>query len=72
MGSTTSCCVPATPKVHSRLEEDRAEPELNLPPQEERLRKNLQHISDIENMDGNVNSALLNELKKAKETKLTE
>uniref|UniRef100_A0A3Q2YVR8 Cyclin-Y-like protein 2 n=1 Tax=Hippocampus comes TaxID=109280 RepID=A0A3Q2YVR8_HIPCM len=50
MGSTTSCCVPATPKVHSRLEEDRAEPELNLP-QEERFQNNLQHISDIENMD---------------------
>ncbi|XP_051943402.1 cyclin-Y-like [Hippocampus zosterae] len=50
MGSTTSCCVPATPKVHSRLGEDRAEPKLNLA-QEERIQNNLQHISDIENMD---------------------
>ncbi|XP_061695986.1 cyclin-Y-like isoform X2 [Syngnathoides biaculeatus] len=51
MGSKTSCCVPATPKVHSRLEEDRPEPEPNLRQEQTLLINNLQHISDIENMD---------------------
>ncbi|XP_077368975.1 cyclin-Y-like isoform X2 [Festucalex cinctus] len=53
MGSTNSCCVPGTPKLHSRLEEDRAEPEANLRQEETLLKRNnnLQHISDIENMD---------------------
>ncbi|XP_057714025.1 cyclin-Y-like [Corythoichthys intestinalis] len=51
MGSMTSCCVTATPKVHSRLEEDQAETEPNLRQEETLLENNLQHIRDIENVD---------------------
>ncbi|XP_054622794.1 cyclin-Y-like [Dunckerocampus dactyliophorus] len=51
MGGMASCCVPSTPKlqrkVHSRLEEYRAQPEPSLKETE----STLQHISDRENMD---------------------
>lgn len=52
MGSTTSCCVPASPKLrrnaHSRLEPYQQESELSR----EETGCNLQHISDRENVDG--------------------
>ncbi|XP_071389254.1 cyclin-Y-like isoform X5 [Centroberyx affinis] len=51
MGSTTSCCVSASPKLrrnaHSRLESYHQEPELSR----EETGCNLQHISDRENVD---------------------
>lgn len=52
MGSTTSCCVSASPKLrrnaHSRLESYHQESELSR----EETGCNLQHISDRENVDG--------------------
>ncbi|KAM6920189.1 cyclin-Y-like isoform 1-T1 [Lycodopsis pacificus] len=51
MGSTTSCCVPSSPKIHrnthSRLESYHQESELSR----EETGCNLQHISDRENVD---------------------
>ncbi|XP_023820935.1 cyclin-Y-like [Oryzias latipes] len=51
MGSTTSCCVSASPKfrrnAHSRLESDQQESDLSR----EETGCNLQHISDRENID---------------------
>ncbi|XP_075953943.1 cyclin-Y-like [Anarhichas minor] len=51
MGSTTSCCVPSSPKLrrntHSRLESYHQESELSR----EETGCNLQHISDRENVD---------------------
>eukprot|EP00064_Thunnus_orientalis_P009883 superscaffoldBa00001281_g9909 len=51
MGSTTSCCVSASPKLrrnaHSRLESYHQESELSR----EETGCNLQHISDRENVD---------------------
>ncbi|XP_054482910.1 cyclin-Y-like isoform X1 [Anoplopoma fimbria] len=51
MGSTTSCCVPSSPKLrrntHCRLESDQQESELSR----EETGCNLQHISDRENVD---------------------
>lgn len=55
MGSTTSCCVSASPKLrrnaHSRLESYHQESELSR----EETGCNLQHISDRENVDGKKN-----------------
>lgn len=52
MGSTTSCCVSASPKLrrnaHSRLESYHQESDLSR----EETGCNLQHISDRENVDG--------------------
>lgn len=54
MGSTSSCCVSSSPKLrrnaHSRLESHNPEPELSR----EDTGCNLQHISDRENVDGEV------------------
>uniref|UniRef100_A0A8C7WVL8 Cyclin-Y n=1 Tax=Oryzias sinensis TaxID=183150 RepID=A0A8C7WVL8_9TELE len=51
MGSTTSCCVSASPKfrrnAHSRLDSDQQESDLSR----EETGCNLQHISDRENID---------------------
>lgn len=52
MGTTTSCCVSASPKLrrnaHSRLESYRPDADLSR----EDTGCNLQHISDRENIDG--------------------
>lgn len=54
MGNTTSCCVSSSPKHrrnnHSRLEPYRPEPELSRVD----TSCNLQHISDRENLDGEM------------------
>ncbi|ROI79339.1 Cyclin-Y [Anabarilius grahami] len=54
MGNSTSCCVSSSPKLrrnaHSRLEPYRPEPELSR----EDTGCNLQHISDRENIDAEV------------------
>lgn len=59
MGNTTSCCVSSSPKHrrnnHSRLEPYRPEPELSR----EDTGCNLQHISDRENLDGEMQTPLL-------------
>lgn len=63
MGSTTSCCVSSSPKLrrnaHSRLESYHQESDLSR----EETGCNLQHISDRENVDGNISTLVSDDMK---------